>query len=127
MGELTSSTGFAENRLAPGGSSAGLVGPRPVARTIRTSPARAGLEVVTCEKSSWKIAGPFVVIWTLGRNLGYSVKRIRDLLPPLIRRIDGSSDMDAALDPVDCSARCSPMAPKKAPLPPTTMCPAPAS
>ena len=50
-GELTTSNGSALNTCVPDGKRFGRVGPRFLARTIKTSPPRAGLAAVNGEKS----------------------------------------------------------------------------
>src|SRR5260370_18974604 len=57
MGELTTASGLA-GKGCPG-STAGTVGPSPVANRDKTSPTEAGLDEVTREKSpEWGKAGP---------------------------------------------------------------------
>src|ERR1017187_3620873 len=56
-GELTIARGFDGNGWP--GSTPGFTGPRPLANSDRISPAVAGLDAVTREKSlEWVIAGP---------------------------------------------------------------------
>jgi hypothetical protein len=57
MGELTFAGGLDGNGWP--GSTPGFTGPRPLAKRDRVSPAAAGLDVLTTEKSlEWVMAGP---------------------------------------------------------------------
>src|SRR5579871_5172076 len=68
-GELTTARGV-DGNVWPG-LSAGRVGPKPVANSVRISPAAAGLEAVTSEKSAeWVTAGPPGVTATPGTDCG---------------------------------------------------------
>jgi hypothetical protein len=78
------------------GSGVGLVGPRPVARRDRISPAAAGFEALTSEKSlECAIAGPLPVITISGRESGMPYSTDAICPPPFWRRLAGSSVMDA--------------------------------
>ena len=67
-GELTACAGLSEKGVP--GVSPGVVGPRPVAVRMSVSPARAGLAVVTGEKSAWNTAGPLAVVTMSGQTVG---------------------------------------------------------
>src|SRR5271170_2143397 len=63
MGELTTARGLDGNGWP--GIRLARVGPRPVANRDRISPAAAGLEALTSEKSLvWTMAGPPAVVTT---------------------------------------------------------------
>src|SRR4051812_18123665 len=69
MGELTAARGLDGNGWP--GSRTVRVGPRPVAKRDRTSPAAAGLEALTREKSLECVtAAPLAVITMSGRDTG---------------------------------------------------------
>ena len=60
-GELTAAVEF-DGNVSPG-STAGTVGPRPVAKSDKTSPEAAGFDSLTSVKSlEWVTAGPFGVV-----------------------------------------------------------------
>src|SRR5581483_3659067 len=68
-GELTTARGL-EGKGCPG-STAGTVGPSPVANRDKTSPAPAGLDELTREKSpEWVTAGPPGVTTICGADIG---------------------------------------------------------
>src|SRR5260370_29016528 len=79
------------------GFTPGRVGPRPDAFTIKTSPARAGLAAVTGVKSLWKIAGELPTGRISGRAIGITWSTKKFLPPPNLRRLAGSSVVDADL------------------------------
>src|SRR5262245_64348407 len=84
-GEFTTARGLDGNGWP--GRRLARVGPSPVANRDKISPAAAGLDPLTSEKSSvCVIAGPFGVATTVGQNIGitYSVKTTWP--PPFIRR-----------------------------------------
>src|SRR5438552_986046 len=69
MGELTVAAGL-DGKGCPG-STAGTVGPSPVANRDKTSPAAAGLDEVTGEKSlEWVTPGPVPVVMICGADIG---------------------------------------------------------
>ena len=69
MGELTVAAGL-DGKGCPG-STAGTVGPSPVANRDKTSPAAVGLDEVTREKSlEWVTAGPLAVVTICGADMG---------------------------------------------------------
>src|SRR5579872_2612640 len=68
-GELTIASGLDGNGWP--GSTPGFTGPRPLAKSDRISPAAAGLDAVTGEKSlEWVTAGPPGVIAICGADIG---------------------------------------------------------
>src|SRR5271154_5561839 len=123
-GEVTSAKGFDGNGWP--GFSVALVGPRPVAKIDKISPAAAGFAALTSEKSlECVMAGPFAVIATSGRNAGITYSVNTTCPPPFARRLAGSSVTDArrmgtAAEPSPCIALpVWPWAPRNAPVPPT--------
>src|SRR5258708_32242536 len=94
MGELTVAAGL-DGKGCPG-STAGTVGPSPVANRDKTSPAAVGLDEVTREKSlEWVTAGPLAVVTTCGTDIGIKWATHRCVPPPLRRPFAGASVMEA--------------------------------
>jgi hypothetical protein len=122
-GEFTTARGL-EGKGSPG-SRLVRVGPRPVANIDRISPAVAGFEGLTSEKSfEWTMAGPLAVIATSGRDSGITNRTNRTCPPPFRRRLAGSSVIEArrALTAPFNKLFLPPFwprAPKNAPVPPT--------
>src|SRR5260370_10177762 len=95
MGELTVAAGL-DGKGCPG-STEGTVGPSPVTNRDKTSPAAAGLDAVTREKSlEWVTAGPLAVVMICGADIGIKWATHRCVPPPFWRRLAGSSVMEAA-------------------------------
>src|ERR1051326_753429 len=68
-GELTAARGLDGNGWP--GSTPGFTGPRPLAKSERISPAAAGLDALTIEKSTeWVTAGPAGSIAISGLSMG---------------------------------------------------------
>src|SRR6266511_1609180 len=88
-GELTCSLASVGNGWP--GLTPGTVGPRPVACTIKTSPALAGFAAVTGERSAWNTAGPLTAVTICGTDIGIKWITHRCVPPPLLRRFAGSS------------------------------------
>src|SRR5258708_15374758 len=121
MGELTVAAGL-DGKGCPG-STAGTVGPSPVANRDKTSPAAAGLDEVTREKSlEWVTAGPLAVVKICGTDIGIKWATHRCVPPPLRRRFAGSSVMEAdrwtATPGGGATTPNCPRAPRNAPVPP---------
>src|SRR5439155_8530698 len=99
----------------------GRVGPRPVARATSTSPALAGFAAVTGERSAWNTAGPLDVVTICGTNIGITVRTYRTFPPPFLRRLAGSSAIEAWRGGPCGFGRARapviPRAPKNAPVP----------
>src|SRR5215472_8170160 len=85
------------------------------------SPAAAGFDVVTREKSfECTTAGPAAVMTMVGADIGMIVSTHRTFPPPLIRRLAGSSVIDAIRKgTVVPPLPTIPRAPRNAPVPPT--------
>src|SRR5690242_14813814 len=93
-GEFTTAGGLEGNGWP--GLTPGLVGPRPFTSKDRISPAAAGLKAVTSEESlEWVTAGHPAETTISGNSMGITWSTQRIFPPPLKRRFDGSSDMDA--------------------------------
>src|SRR6516164_5198679 len=93
-GELTIAAGLDGNGWP--GSPPDVTGPRPVAKSDRISPATAGLDAVTREKSpEWVIAAPAGSIAISGRSIGIKWITQRCVPPPFRRRFAGSSVIEA--------------------------------
>src|SRR5216684_2477504 len=76
MGELTTARGLDGNGWP--GVRLARVGPRPVANRDRISPAAAGLEALTSEKSlEWTMAGPPAVVVIVGHDIGITYRTVR--------------------------------------------------
>ena len=89
-GELTFARGLDGNGWP--GSTPGLTGPRPLAKSDRISPAVAALDAVTREKSlEWVMAGPAGSIAISGLSIGIKWTTHRCVPPPCWRRFAGSS------------------------------------
>ena len=122
MGELTTARGFDGNGWP--GVRLVRVGPRPVANRDRISPAAAGLEALTSEKSlEWTTAGPSAVIIIVGHDIGTTYRTVNMCPPPFWRLFAGSSVMDAVRSPTAPLNKLflwpfCPRTPKNAPVPP---------
>src|SRR5579864_3361168 len=122
-GELTIASGLDGNGWP--GSTPGTTGPRPLANTDRISPAAAGLDVVTREKSpEWVMAGPAGSIAISGLSIGIKWITQRCVAPPFTRRFAGSSVIEVlrakGTPGGGGSAPTCPRAPRNAPVPPAT-------
>src|SRR5579862_5057034 len=105
------------------GSTAGTVGPSPVANRDKISPAAAGLDEVTREKSLECVtADPLAVAIICGADIGMRWATHRCAPPPLRRRFAGSSviEADRWTDPPGAGATTPicPRTPRNAPVPP---------
>ncbi len=123
MGELTVAAGL-DGKGCPG-STAGTVGPIPIANRDKTSPGAAGVDEVTGEKSlEWVTAGPLAAINICGADIEIRWITHRYVPPPCWRRLAGSS-VNEAPRCVDTpgegsSAPTCPRAPRNAPVLPET-------
>src|SRR6202162_3144334 len=94
-GELTTASGL-DGKGCPG-STAGTVGPSPVANRDKTSTAADGLDAETREKAlEWVTARPLEVVKMCGADIGIKCSTYCCVPPPLRRRFAGCSVIEAA-------------------------------